>query len=260
MTTAYLIHHQPPTTNHNLLIAGWKKHVWKNRHFLRLTPRHTSDGISLKTARRQAIHGLRCTWWRKPVLKVGWFLLAIRTPETFLFVKKIAFAEVFFWHVPVPDDSSRDPTRFPQLEVTIPTFEFGSWNFTLPQKGHGLAELAGLFGLFLLQTFYQSLSSVVAKGFFLQQLCHHTRFFPGEYTPRRRKNHSCTQPGRNNGATTGAPCWTSSGHIEKCWENPFFGWHPDKNPTPYNIYTFSTGHWVYMYSLLKGLQQEGLNS
>ena len=167
------------------------------------------------------------------------------------------YAEVFFWHV--PDDSSRDPTPSPQLEVTTNFWVRVMWPHS-PQKGHGLAELAGLFGLFLLQTFYQSLSSVLAKGFFLQQLCHHTRFFPGEYTPRRRKNHSCTQPGRNNGATTGAPCWTSSGHIEKCWENPFFGWHPDKNPTPYNIYTFSTGHWVYMYSLLKGLQQEGLNS
>lgn len=33
MTTSYLIHHQPPTTNHNLLIAGWKKHVWKKPPF-----------------------------------------------------------------------------------------------------------------------------------------------------------------------------------------------------------------------------------
>ena len=254
----------PPTTNHQ----PQQPNCWLKKALLKKTPffeaytkahkwRHLLENCPTPGNSWSAMHLVE-----KASAK-SWLVLA-GSPNTrnISFCKENSFRKSLFltctntrWFKPWPN--SIPPVGGHDSNFWVRLMEFHS-----PPKRSRTRRIGGSVFLvfFTNRLSLQSLSSVLAKGFFLQQLCHHTRFFPGEYTPRRRKNHSCTQPGRNNGATTGAPCWTSSGHIEKCWENPFFGWHPDKNPTPYNIYTFSTGHWVYMYSLLKGLQQEGLNS
>lgn len=130
----------------------------------------------------------------------------------------------------------------PSWRSLFQPFEFGSWNFTLPQKGHGQAELAGLFGLFLLQTFYQSLSSVLAKGFFSSNGFHHTRFFQESTLQGAGKTIVARHLAIFSVQQQVLPVEHLLAYRKMVGWHPL-GWHPEKNPTPYSIYTCSTGHW-----------------
>lgn len=199
MTTSYLIHHQPPTTNHNLLIAGWKKHVWKKKtpFFEAYTKahkwQHLLENCPTPGNSWSAMHLV------EKASAESWLVFA-GSPNTrnVSFCKENSFRRSLFltctsWFKPWPNSIPPVGGHFSNFWVRV--MEFHS-----PRKLQGAGK------------------TIVARNLARKNRCNN-RWLPKEHLLAYLK-------------MVGKP-------LQK--------WHPiKKNPTPYNIYTFSTGHWVYI--------------
>ena len=203
MTTAYLIHHQPPTTNHNNLIAGWKKHFWKKNTIfwgLHQGTQVTASPWKLPDARQFMVcdaPGGESQCWK--LVGFSW----LSEHQKHFFVKKTSWKKRsdlrrslfltctgWFKLTQLDSPSWRSPTNF-----WVRVMEFHS-----PRKLQGAGK------------------TIVARNLARKNRCNN-RWLPKEHLLAYLK-------------MVGKP-------LQK--------WHPKKkNPTPYNIYTFSTGHWVYI--------------